>query len=410
MCTTRCRGCQAELLEPVLDLGMMPLVNSLLREDELARPEPRFPLSLVFCPRCALVQITETVSPERLFGEYVYLSSCSDTMVLAAAELAGRLVEERRLGSSSLVVELASNDGYLLQHYVARKIPVLGVEPAANVARLAERERQVPTMVAFFSEPLAERLRRTGVLADVIHANNVLAHVPDPGGFLRGVERLLRDGGVAVIEVPHVVELVERRAFDTIYHEHLCYFSLTALRRLAEKRGLFVHDVEQLPIHGGSLRVFLGKQRAKTPSKRVAALLAAEEAWGVGKVEPYRRLAEEVERLRGGLVPVLKELKSRGRRIAAYGASAKGCVLLNHFGIGRDVLDFVVDRNVQKQGRYVPGVRTPISPPARLLAEMPDDVLLLAWNIEAEVVAQQAEYRRRGGRFLVPIPEPRFVS
>jgi SAM-dependent methyltransferase len=410
MGTTRCRACQADGLEPVLDLGQMPLVNSLLGEEDLQKPEPRFPLALVFCPRCALVQITETVPPERLFGDYVYLSSCSDTMVLQAADLAARLVTERRLGPTSLVVELASNDGYLLQHYVAKKIPVLGVEPAANVARIAERERKVPTMVAFFSEPLAERLRRTGVLADVVHANNVLAHVPDPGGFLRGIERLLRDGGVAVIEVPHVVELVERRAFDTIYHEHLCYFSLTSLRRLAEKRGLFVLDVERLPIHGGSLRVFLGKQKAKTPTKRVAELLAVEEAWGVGKVEPYRRLADEVGRLRGGLVPVLQDLKSRGRRIAAYGASAKGCVLLNHFGIGREVLDFVVDRNVQKQGRYVPGVRTPISPPARLLADMPDDVLLLAWNIEAEVVAQQAEYRRRGGRFLVPIPEPRFVS
>jgi SAM-dependent methyltransferase len=405
----RCRACGAPDLLPVLDLGPMPLVNSLLAEADPRSPEPRFPLELVFCPRCTLAQITEVVPAEQLFGDYVYFSSYSDTMVRQAEELTARLCAERHLGSSSLAIELASNDGYLLQHYVARGVPVMGVEPAANVAAVAERERHVPTMVTFFTEALAGRLRRAGVIADVVHANNVLAHVTDPGGFLAGVEHVVRDTGVVVVEVPHVVELVERGAFDTIYHEHLCYFSLTSLKRLAERRGLFVRDVERLPTHGGSLRVFLGK-RAGGLSARAAALLEEEAAWGVADVAAYRKLGARVEHLRRELVPLLAGLKARGRRLAAYGASAKGAVLLNHFGIGRDVLDFVVDRNVHKQGRFMPGVRAPIAEPGRLLADMPDDVLLLAWNIEAEVMAQEAEYRRRGGRFLVPVPEPRFVT
>jgi 2-polyprenyl-3-methyl-5-hydroxy-6-metoxy-1,4-benzoquinol methylase len=405
-----CRGCNGTELQPVLDLGKMPLVNSLLDEGDLRRAEPRYPLELVFCPRCALVQITETIPPEKLFGDYTYFSSVSDTMVGEAKALAERLIAERRLDGSSLVLELASNDGYLLQHYAARKIPVLGIEPAANVARVAERDRKIPTMVAFFTAALSERLRRSGVLADVIHANNVLAHVPDPCSFLRGMERVLRDGGVAIVEVPHVIELVDKGAFDTIYHEHLCYFSLTSLQHIADKRGLFVRDVERLPIHGGSLRVYLQKQKGRGMSDRARALLDEERAWGVLDVAPYRRLAGEIERIRRGLLPLLSDLKSKGHKIAAYGASAKGCVLLNHLGIGHEIVDFVVDKSVHKQGRFVPGVRTPILPPERLLADMPDDVLLLAWNIEAEVMEQQAEYRRRGGRFLVPVPEPRFVT
>lgn len=406
----RCRGCDHPSLVPVFDLGRMPLVNALLDEGDLGRAEPRYPLELVFCTRCALVQLTEAVDPEELFREYVYLSSCSATTVEQAGELAARLTRDRRLDASSLVIELASNDGYLLQHYLARQVPVLGVEPARNVASIAERERRVPTLMTFFTDALARRLRSRGILADVVHANNVLAHVPDPGRFLEGIAGILQSHGVAVVEVPHVVELVDRGAFDTIYHEHLCYFSLTALTRLAERHGLFVRDVEQLPTHGGSLRVSLGKHAGTGPSARARALLEEEQAWGVGDVAAYLRLGERVGRIRRRLVPLLGQLKAQGRRIAAYGASAKGCVLLNHFGIGAGLLDFVVDRNVQKQGRFVPGVRTPISAPDRLLAEMPDDVLLLVWNIEAEVLAQESEYRHRGGRFIVPVPEPRFVT
>lgn len=406
----RCRGCGGDDLSPVLDLGSMPLVNHLLAAGDLERAEARYPLALVLCARCALAQITETIPPEVLFSDYPYFSSVSNTMVESARELAERLVKERRLGASSLVLELASNDGYLLQHYLARNVPVLGVEPAGNVARVAEQERHVPTMVAFWTSALAERLRRSGAIADVVHANNVLAHVPDPVSFLKGIEHVLRDGGLAVIEVPHVLELVNRGAFDTIYHEHLSYFSLTSLSRLAQKSGLFVRDVERLPIHGGSLRVHLSKQKGNGPSARAEALLDEEHAFGVADVASYRRLAIEVERIRSGLCPLLEELKHKGRKIAAYGASAKGCVLLNHFGIGPDLVDFVVDKSEHKQGRFMPGVRTPILPPDKLLSEMPDDVLLLAWNIEAEVMHQEAEYRRRGGRFLVPVPEPRFVT
>jgi hypothetical protein len=403
---TTCRSCGGANLQTVLTLGRTPLANSLLTEAELAAPEPTYPLDLVFCPDCTLVQITETVPPEVLFRDYLYFSSFSDTMLAHAERLTGRLVAERHLGGDSLAVEIASNDGYLLQYYRRAGIPVLGIEPARNIARVAE-ERGVPTIAEFFNAAVATRLAAAGRRADVMHANNVLAHVADLNGVVEGIGILLNEEGVVVIETPYVKDMIDQGEFDTIYHEHLCYYSLTALDRLFRRHGLTVVDVEQLPIHGGSLRVFVAK--AGPPSPRVTRLLAEEVAWGVGSREFYTGFGEKVGQLRQELRSLLAELKGRGKRIAVYGASAKGSTLLNYFGIGLETLDFVADRSTAKQGRYTPGTHLPIAAPERLLAEMPDYVLLLTWNFADEILAQQAAYRARGGTFIIPIPELRLV-
>jgi SAM-dependent methyltransferase len=393
----------------VLSLGWTPLANAYLTAEQLQEPEPTYPLEVAFCGHCALVQITETVPPDRLFREYLYFSSFSDTVLRQAEQIAGRLITSRSLGPKNLVVEVASNDGYLLQYYHRQGIPALGIEPAVNIARVAQEERGIRTLCEFFGEELAKDLKQQGQSADVIHANNVLAHVADLNGFVRGIQLLLKDDGLAVIEVPYVKDLIDHCEFDTIYHEHLCYFSLAALDRLFRRHALVIEDVERIPIHGGSLRLFVAKAESAQPGASVRGLLDEEAAWGVGRVEFYQGFAQRVEKVRESLRSLLVGLKQDGRHLAAYGAAAKGSTLLNYCGIGREILDFVVDRSNYKQGRYMPGVRVPIYPPARLLEEMPDYVLLLAWNFADEILQQQAEFRRRGGRFVVPIPEVRVV-
>jgi SAM-dependent methyltransferase len=404
-----CRLCGAGASQPVLDLGRMPLANRLLRAGDLGKPEPYYPLELVRCPRCGLLQITETIPPEELYREYLYRSSCSDDMLAHAQELAERLITERRLGPGSLVVEAASNDGYLLQHLVHRGIPVCGVEPARNLAALA-RASGVHTVEEFFGAGLARRLRQQGRPADVFLALNVLGHVPRPNDFARGIERLLAPGGLAVIEVPYARDLVEQGEFDTIYHEHLCYFTVTTLHQLCRDNGLTVADVERLPIHGGSLRLWVTRAGDSEPGRRVQALLEEEASLGMGGPGYYRPLARRAAALREELGGLLRRLRAEGKRLAAYGAAAKGSTLLNYLGIGREVLDFVADRSPLKQGCYMPGSRLPIGPPEQLLKEMPDYVLLLTWNFAGEVLRQQQVYRRRGGRFILPIPELKVVS
>ena len=404
-----CRSCGEYDLKLVLSLGEMPLANSLLTAEHLDQSEETYPLDLAVCRNCSLVQITETVPPEKLFSDYLYFSSYSDTVLQHAEEIATRLTESRRLNNDSLVVELGSNDGYLLQYYDRNHVPVLGIEPALNVARVAREERGIRTISEFFGGELAVRLKKGGEQADVVHANNVLAHVADLNGFVRGIQLLLKDDGVAVIEVPYVVDLIDRCEFDTIYHEHLCYFSLTALERLFDRHRLVIQDVERIPIHGGSLRLFVTRFDSAQKGASVRRMLQEEANLAVHDLSYYEGFARQVERLKTSLCGLLGRLKREGRGLAAYGAAAKGSTLLNYFGIGGDILDFVVDGSPHKQGRFMPGVRLPIYSPSRFLETMPDYVLLLAWNFADEIIGQQEEYRRRGGRFIVPVPEVRVV-
>jgi SAM-dependent methyltransferase len=389
---------------PVLDLGRVPLANALLTAQQLQEQEDRFPLELYFCPQCALVQIGETVPPARLFRDYAYASSFSDTMVEHARGLVATLIGRRGLGPASLVIEVASSDGYLLQFYKQRGIPVLGIEPAANIAELAIATKGIPTLVEFFDEELARRLAAEGRLADVIHAHNVFAHVPDPNRFVGGVKQVLKPDGVAVVEAPYVRDLIATLEFDTIYHEHFSYYSLSAVEALCRRHGLVISDVELVPIHGGSLRLFMA--HAGSPaSARVGELLAKEKSEGLLSFDYYRDFGDRVSRLKQQLLALLHQLQEQGHRIAAYGASAKGSTLMNAFGIDRRLVEFVVDRSHLKQGRYTPGNHLPILPPEALLERRPDYVLLLTWNFAAEILAQQAEFRRGGGKFIVPVPE-----
>lgn len=402
-----CRSCGAKDPQVILSLGHLPLANALLKKSQLSQPEETYPLDLVFCPECTLVQITETVQPEKLFSEYLYFSSFSDTVLENAKTISNKMAELCQLSGDSLVVEIASNDGYLLKNYVEKGIPVLGIEPAGNIARVASGNG-IPTLSKFFDQKVAEELIGQGVQADVIHANNVAAHVADLHGFIEGIATLLKPDGVAVIENHYVRDLIDQIEFDSIYHEHLCYYSATSMKNLFANYGLKMVDVEHLPIHGGSLRAYF--QRDQGPcsfdkNQQVVAFLDNEIQWGVDDLMFYRKIKKKVERLRIELVDLLQRLKSEGNRIAGYGASAKSTTLMNYFGVGQELIDFVADRSTAKQGYFTPGTHLPIVEPEKLLTEKPDYVLMLAWNIKDEILTQQEAYRQQGGRFIVPIPE-----
>lgn len=406
----KCRLCGSQVETTMVDLGMSPLCESFVPPEQADAMEPFFPLHAYVCGECFLVQLNEYVAPEAIFEEYAYFSSYSTSWVAHAEDYCRMIRDRLDLGPQSKVVELASNDGYLLQHFLPMGVPVLGVEPAKNVAQVAIA-KGIPTRVDFFGVELAEALLKEGHAADVIAGNNVLAQVPDLNDFVAGIERLLKPEGVVTLEFPHVLRLIEFNQFDTIYHEHFSYFSLITIDIMAKRHGLKVIDVEELSTHGGSLRVYLAKQdSSREVLPAVAELVARERAAGLDTLQAYTIFGEQVKRTKRALLSFLIEAKEAGKSICGYGAPGKGNTLLNYCGIGPDFLDFTVDRNPYKHGRLTPGMRIPILPVEELDRAKPDLVLILPWNLEREIVQQMRHIADWGGKFVVPIPEVRVID
>ena len=402
-----CRACQASLHRLVIDLGMTPLANSYLSEADLARPEPRYPLRVRVCEQCWLVQLDEVADASGIFAdEYAYFSSFSDSWLRHAQQYVDLVVERFGLGPHSQVVEVASNDGYLLRNFVTRRIPVLGIEPARNVATAAIAAG-IPTRVAFFNVATATQLIEEGLRADLVIGNNVLAHVPELNEFVRALAMLLQRDGVITLEFPHLARLLSECQFDTIYHEHFSYFSLLSVERVLAAQELTVFDVDELTTHGGSLRLFVrhAHDRSKPVEARVPALRERERAAGLEELATYASFERSVDRCRERLRRFLVTAKQEGKYVAAYGAPAKGNTLLNYCGIGPDLVAFTVDRNPHKQNCYLPGTRIPIRHPEHLQEARPDYLLLLPWNLRDEIMEQVSFIRSWGGKFVVPIPE-----
>jgi SAM-dependent methyltransferase len=401
-----CRFCGAALRHTFTDLGMSPPCESFLPADQLNRMEPFYPLHVHVCEDCYLVQLEEYVSPEHIFTEYAYFSSYSDSWLAHAKRYTELMVERFHLGRDSQVVELASNDGYLLQYFVERSIPVLGVEPAANVAREAAR-KGIPTLVKFFGAQVAREMVDDGIRADLILGNNVFAHVPDLCSFVEGMKILLKPQGVITLEFPHLMRLMEGNQFDTIYHEHFSYFSFITAVKVLAKFELTVFDVEELPTHGGSLRVYArhADDASRPVGDRVRELLAREEAAGFTRMETYRSFDEQVKETKRKILGFLIEARRQGKSVVGYGAPGKGNTLLNYCGIRTDMLDYTVDRNPYKHGRFLPGTHIPVFAPGRIRETRPDYVFILPWNLRNEIREQLSYIREWGGKFVVPIPD-----
>jgi SAM-dependent methyltransferase len=405
-----CRFCGRALHHTFVDLGMSPLCESFLSAAQLNQGEMFFPLHVLLCDNCFLVQLQEYVSVESIFEEYAYFSSYSDSWIAHAKSYTEKMIERFHYDKDSFVVELASNDGYLLQHFVAKGIPVMGIEPAINVAKVAE-EKNVPTLVRFFNRELAAELAEDGKRADLIIGNNVLAQVPDLNSFVAGMKTLLKSEGVITIEFPHLLRLMDEVQFDTIYHEHFSYFSFLTSQKIFAAHGLRLFDVEELPSHGGSLRIYgcHENDNSKPNGPRVADLLAREQKAGLDRVETYRGFAERVKETKRALLEFLIGAKRAGKSIAGYGAPGKGNTLLNYCGIRTDFLDYTVDRNPYKHGKFLPGTHIPIYPPERIKETKPDYVLILPWNLQKEITQQHAYIREWGGKFVVPIPKAKVL-
>jgi SAM-dependent methyltransferase len=385
---------------------MSPLANSYVKTDQLNQMEPFYPLHVRVCEKCFLVQLEPAATPEVIFSDYAYFSSYSDSWLKHASDYADSATRRFELNSASRVVEIASNDGYLLQYFAAKGIPVLGIEPARNVAEAA-RQRGIPTMIRFFGEDTARELTEEDRRADLVIGNNVLAHVPNLNGFVSGLKIVLAPTGVITLEFPHLMRLMEENQFDTIYHEHFSYFSLVTIRKLFARHGLAVFDVEELPTHGGSLRIYAchREDKSKPAGQRVGDLLSREESAGFTNVDHYLSFGEQVKETKRKLLNFLITAKNTGKSVVGYGAPAKGNTLLNYCGVGTDFIDYTVDRSPHKQGHFLPGTHIPIYAPSRIRETKPDYVLILPWNLKDEIVSQMSHVREWGGQFVVPIPE-----
>ncbi len=399
-----CRACENFPLTPILSLGKMPLANAFIKLEALEQIEPTYPLDLMLCEQCSLVQLKNIVPPQILFDQYLYFSSNSDTMLISCAHLVERLLPN--LPENATIIEIASNDGYLLKNYPST-FNVLGIEPAKNIADYASSQG-IPTINEYFSSSLAGRLVTEKKQADIIHANNVMAHIPDIQDFAAGIQVLLKPTGTAIIEVPYLLKMIEDCEFDTIYHEHVFYFSLTALTKLFSRHKLVISDIELISIHGGSIRLFI-KHFPHDMSNTVQSLLHKEQALGLRNINFYSAFSQRILQLKNDLLTTLHHLKNSGQRIAAYGASAKGTTLMNFFGLNNTLIDFVVDRSPHKQGYFTPGTQLEIKPLAALLQEKIDYALLLVWNFAEEILLQQQPFRHGGGKFIIPIPTLQIV-
>jgi SAM-dependent methyltransferase len=405
-----CRFCGQTLRTTFVDLGMSPFCQTHIEPRQLNHMEPFFPLHAWVCERCFLVQLEEYVAPANIFSEYAYFSSYADSWVEHARKYSVLMRQRFGIGPDSLVVEIASNDGYLLQHFVAAGVPVLGIEPAANVAKVAQ-EKGIRTTVCFHGRSSADNIVASYGQADLLLGNNVLAHVPDLNDFVAGMKRLLKPSGVITMEFPHLQRLMEQNQFDTIYHEHFSYFSFFTVEQVFAAHDLTVFDVDELPTHGGSIRIYARHtgDSSKPVSERAQQLRARELALGFNRLQTYQNFAEQVKSTKRKILSLLIDLKNRGKSIVGYGAPGKGNTLLNYCGIRTDMLSYTVDRNPYKQGKYTPGTHIPIFSPDRLRDTRPDYVFILPWNLKDEISAQMSFVREWGGQFIVPIPEPQIL-
>jgi len=406
-----CRFCNKPLKHVFLDLGKSPLANSFLKKEMLNKPEQFFPLCVYVCDKCLLVQLPEYENPENIFENYAYFSSYSDTWLKHAENYVNTMLNRFSFDKNNLVIEIASNDGYLLQYFKKKGIPILGIEPAANVAKVA-KQKGIPTIVKFFGTETAKELVKEGKSADLIIGNNVLAHVPNLNDFVNGMKILLKKKGVITLEFPHLLKLIQYNQFDTIYHEHFSYFSLLTVEKIFSSHGLTIFDVEEIPTHGGSLRVYIKyfKNNLIPESQRVQEIIIKEKQFGLGDISKYLDFQKKIVLVKENLIEFFKSAKQSGKKIVCYGAAAKGNTLLNYCQIGIDFIDYVVDRNPHKQGLFLPGTHIPIKEPEEVKKTKPDYLMIIPWNIKEEIMEQMSSIREWGGKFVAPIPEVRIFS
>ena len=406
-----CRFCNEALTKIFADLGISPLSNAFLKKEMLGDLEKKYPLCAYVCDNCFLVQLSEFEKPENIFGDYAYFSSYSSTWIQHAEDYVSMMMEKFNFDKKSLVVEIASNDGYLLQFFKKKNIPILGIEPAVNVAKVA-KEKGIPTITKFFSVNTANELKEEGKLADLIVGNNVLAHVPDLNDFVKGLKILLKPTGIITLEFPHILQLIQKNQFDTIYHEHFSYFSLVTVRKIFSFHGLEIFDVEEIPTHGGSLRIYVKHTEYEKIliNEKIDILLEKERQYGLENISTYTNFIKNIEEVKKGLQEFFNSAKNAEKKIVCYGAAAKGNTLLNYCEIGNNFIDYAVDQNPHKQGLFLPGTHIPIKNPSEIQKTKPDYIVIIPWNLKDEIMEQMKYIRNWGGKFMIPIPEVKIIS